>query len=144
VSAAVAPKRTGIDHFSPTVSDVEASAAWYARVLGLERIPGVVPHHGTGSEGYAILLKDPNTGELIGLHQHEGSEAGRFDETRSGLDHLAWGVPSRADLVLWVEWLDQLEIDHSGITDKRGTRSYSVVVFRDPDNIQLELISRDA
>jgi catechol 2,3-dioxygenase-like lactoylglutathione lyase family enzyme len=136
------PRRTGIDHFSPTVSDVEASAAWYAQVLGLERIPGQVPHHGGDGAGYAVLLKDPLTGELIGLHQHEGSEAGRFDETRSGLDHLAWGVPSRADLELWVGWLDELKIEHSGITDMSGSRAYSVVVFRDPDNIQLELIAR--
>jgi glyoxylase I family protein len=136
------PKRTGIDHFSPTVSDAETSAAWYARVLGLERLPGMVRHHAGGSEGYAILLKDPGTGELIGLHQHDGSDPDRFDERRSGLDHLAWGVPSRADLDRWASWLDQLGIGHSGITEVGGSRPYSLIVFRDPDNIQLELIAR--
>ena len=30
-----APAVTGVHHFSPTVSDVEASAQWYERVFGL-------------------------------------------------------------------------------------------------------------
>ena len=58
---------TGIHHFSPTVSDVEASAAWYARVFGLQRLPRTAPHHGDETGGYAVLLLDPRTGLLIGL-----------------------------------------------------------------------------
>jgi hypothetical protein len=34
-----APATAGIHHFSPTVSDVEVSAAWYTEVFGLERLP---------------------------------------------------------------------------------------------------------
>jgi glyoxylase I family protein len=136
------PPTTGFDHFSPTVADAEVSAAWYAEVFGLERIPGVVPHHGDEAGGHAILLVDPRTRALIGVHQHVGFVDGRFDERRAGLDHLAWGVTTRAQLAEWVRWLDQLGVRHSGITDIRGDRSYSVVVFRDPDGIQLELIAR--
>jgi glyoxylase I family protein len=36
-STAAAPAITGVNHFSPTVSDVEASAAWYERVFGMNR-----------------------------------------------------------------------------------------------------------
>lgn len=136
------PATTGFDHFAPTVSDAEASAAWYAEVFGLERLPIQVAHHGDASPGYAILLRDPRTNALVGLHQHEQSLGGPFDERRSGLDHMAWGVASRGDLERWAQWLDTLHIAHSGITDVRGHRSYSVIVFRDPDNIQLELIHR--
>jgi catechol-2,3-dioxygenase len=35
-----APAVTGFHHFSPTVSDVEASAQWYERVFGMNRVPG--------------------------------------------------------------------------------------------------------
>ena len=33
------PALAGIHHVAITVSDVEASAAWYERVLGLQRLP---------------------------------------------------------------------------------------------------------
>ena len=35
-----APAVTGFHHFSPTVSDVEASAQWYERVFAMNRVPG--------------------------------------------------------------------------------------------------------
>jgi glyoxylase I family protein len=50
------------------------------------------------------------------------------------------GVAERADLDAWVSWLDSLGIAHSGAIDTDKPVPYSVVVFRDPDNIQLELI----
>jgi glyoxylase I family protein len=136
------PATTGIHHFSPTVSDVEASAAWYEKVFGLDRIPTVAPHHDDEDGGYAILLIDPRSGLLIGLHHHVAAIDGAFDERRVGLDHIAWGVPEHADLHAWTAWLDELGITHSGVIDKASARPYSVVVFRDPDNIQLELFHR--
>ena len=143
-SLSTGPSTTGFDHFAPTVSDAEASAAWYAEVFGLERLPATVAHHGDGSAGYAILLRDPQTNVLIGVHQHDQSHDGPFDERCPGLDHMAWGVASRVELERWAQWLDVLHVAHSGITDIRGHRSYSVIVFRDPDNIQLELIARSS
>jgi len=138
------PSTTGFDHFAPTASDAEASAAWYAEVFGLERLPARPAHHGDASAGYAILLLDPQTGALIGIHHHEESLDEPFDERRLGLDHMAWSVASRGELERWAQWLDEHRVDHSGITDVTGQRSYSVIVFRDPDNIQLELISRSS
>jgi glyoxylase I family protein len=138
------PSTTGFDHFAPTVSDAEASAAWYAEVFSLERLPAKVAHHGKTSPGYAILLRDPQTDALVGIHQHDQSPEGPFDERHSGLDHMAWGVASRQELERWAQWLDTLGVAHSGITDITGPRSYSVIVFRDPDNIQLELIARSS
>ena len=38
-----APAVTGFHHFSPTVSDVEASAQWYERVFGMNRVPVTFP-----------------------------------------------------------------------------------------------------
>jgi glyoxylase I family protein len=40
----------------------------------------------------------------------------------------------------WATWLDELGVEHSGVIDTDKPVPYSVVVFRDPDNIQLELI----
>src|SRR6476469_3550711 len=115
------PSMARIHHLSSTVTDVEASAAWYQRVLGLERIPPRFPHFGNEETGYAVVLADPATGVMIGLH------------------HIAIAVPARSDLDAWAAWLDHLDVPHAGVNDATDPVKYSVLVFRDPDNIQLEL-----
>ena len=134
-----APAVTGFHHFSPTVSDVEASAQWYERVFGMNRVPVPFPHHGAEDSGYAVLLLDPRSGAAIGLHHHDANPGQLFEECRTGLDHISFGVAGRADLDTWAAWLDELGIEHSGVIDTDSPIPYSVVVFRDPDNIQLEL-----
>lgn len=134
-----APAVTGFHHFSPTVSDVEASARWYERVLGMNRVPVTFPHYGAEAEGYAVLLMDPRSGIAIGLHHHDANPGQPFQESRTGLDHIAFGVAERADLDTWASWLNELGIENSGVIDTDIPVPYSVVVFRDPDNIQLEL-----
>jgi glyoxylase I family protein len=134
-----APAVTGFHHFSPTVSDVEASAQWYERVFRMNRVPVPFPHYGAEDSGYAVLLMDPRSGAAIGLHHHDANPGQPFHESRTGLDHISFGVAGRADLTEWAAWLDQLGIEHSGVIDTDSPIPYSVVVFRDPDNIQLEL-----
>jgi glyoxylase I family protein len=53
---------------------------------------------------------------------------------------MSFGVADRASLDVWAGWLDELGIEHSGVIDAEKPMPYSVVVFRDPDNIQLEFI----
>jgi len=67
---------------------------------------------------------------------HDGTaEGGPFDERRVGLDHLAFHITDPDELRHWVTHLDELGVLHSGIIDS----GYGpTVVFRDPDNIQLE------
>ena len=121
------------------MSDVEASAQWYERVFGMNRIPVPFPHHGAEDSGYAVLLMDPRSGAVIGLHHHDANPGQLFEECRTGLDHISFGVAGRADLDTWAAWLDELGVEHSGVIDTDSPLPYSVVVFRDPDNIQLEL-----
>ena len=135
-----APAVTGFHHFSPTVSDVEASAQWYERVFGMNRVPVTFPHYGDEESGYAVLLIDPRSGVAIGLHHHEDNPGQPFRESQTGLDHISFGVADRADLHAWASWLGELGVEHSGVIDTDQPVPYSVVVFRDPDNIQLELI----
>lgn len=135
------PPTTGLHHFSPTVSDVERSADWYCRVFGLQRLEREPRHHLDESGGYAVLLVDPVTGLLIGLHHHSGFHGGAFDERRAGLDHIAWGVSSNADLTAWSDWLTELHVEHSGVIEMTDA-NYSCIVLRDPDNIQLEIFFR--
>ena len=138
--SATAPTVTGYHHFAPTVSDVEASAQWYERVFGMTRVPVAFPHHGEEKGGYAVVLTEPRSGIALGLHHHDGNPGQLFDEKRTGLDHMSFAVTGRADLEAWASWLDSLGIENSGVVDTDDPVPYSVVVFRDPDNIQLELI----
>ena len=133
------PPMAGFHHFGATVTDVEASAAWYQRVLGLERIPAEFPHYGNEETGYTVLLTDLSCGIVIGVHHNTRNNGQPFDETRTGLDHISISVPSRSDLESWAEWLDSSAVPHSGVTDVDNPIKYSALVFRDPDNIQLEL-----
>jgi glyoxylase I family protein len=128
------PAIRGVSHIELSVRDAEQSAAWYGRVFGMEMFtPLARPDWGPG---LVTTLLHP-TGFVIGLLQHEPCEDGRFSEFRLGLDHLAFDIESRAELESWVAHLDACGVDHSPIKDE----SYvSVVVFRDPDNIQLELM----
>src|ERR1700742_1049992 len=62
-------------------------------------------------------------------------------ETASGELLVDSRVGSRAHLTPWLAWLDELGVEHTGIRDLAEPFVYSTVVFRDPDNNQLELIA---
>ena len=74
------------------------------------------------------------------MHHHESNDGESFDESRTGLDHMGFGVANRADLDTWAAKLDELGIAHTGVRDIEGPAPFSTLVFRDPDNIQLEFI----
>ena len=135
------PAITGVHHFSPTVRDVEASAEWYQKVFGLERVPVTFPHHEREETGYAVLLIDSKSGLAIGLHQHTGNRGESFDECRTGLDHIGFNVADRAEMDRWAEHLTSVGVEHSGVRDITDPMPFSTLVFRDPDNIQLELFT---
>ena len=69
------------------------------------------------------------------MTQTATAETGTFDETRVGLDHLAFEVANREELERWVSHLEAHGVSNSGIIDGGFGPT---VVFRDPDNIQLE------
>lgn len=134
------PAVSGVHHVSTTVGDVEASAAWYERVLGMNRLPVTFPHHGDEDGGYAVVLVEPRSGVMLGLHHHAANPGDGFDERRTGLDHLSFGVADRAELDAWAAWLDEQGVAHSGVRDLTSPMPFATLVFRDPDDIQLEFI----
>jgi glyoxylase I family protein len=134
------PAIKGFHHFSITATDLDASVAWYQRVLGLEPLPMTFPHYGSEESGHAVVLLEPTQGWAIGIHRHATNPGTPASETATGLDHFAFAVSSREDLDAWASWLDELGVAHAGVTDTTDPMPYSVLVFRDPDNIQLELV----
>ena len=129
------PDIAGIHHISVTVTDIERSVPWYSEVLGLGTL---MEEKHPDDSGYAVVLGKPDWSMCVGVHTHPTNAHERFSEARTGLDHISFGVASRAELDAWDARLTQLGVEHSPITDRQG---YSVLVFRDPDNIQLEFIA---
>jgi catechol 2,3-dioxygenase-like lactoylglutathione lyase family enzyme len=136
-----APGITGVHHVSVTVCDIEASAAWYQRVFRADRVPMEFPHYEREHTGFGVLLVDTRSGLAIGLHTNTGNGGEQFDEARTGLDHVGFNVASREELEAWTAWLDELGVEHSGIRTGDQPFPFATLVFRDPDNIQLELFT---
>jgi glyoxylase I family protein len=129
------PDVSGIHHVSVTVTDIERSVPWYCDLLGLTKL--MEEPHPDGA-GYAVVLGKPDWSMCVGLHTHRTNERERFSESRTGLDHIGFMVSGRADLDAWESQLTELGVEHSPVNDQGG---YAVLVFRDPDNIQLEFFS---
>jgi catechol 2,3-dioxygenase-like lactoylglutathione lyase family enzyme len=85
---------------------------------------------------------------MIVLHRHDVNEGERFSERRTGLDHAGFMVATREDLEKWQDHLEARGVTRSAQADGPLTQSPitdapygSVLVFRDPDNIQLEFFA---
>jgi catechol 2,3-dioxygenase-like lactoylglutathione lyase family enzyme len=127
---------TGFHHLSLTVTDLDVSAAWYREVFGLQQIM-----EETYDGGRVLVFMQPETGVFLTLNAHEGNDGRLFAETRTGLDHVSFTVGSRSELTGWEKTLRDRGVRVSPISDQPWG---SVLVFRDPDNIQLELCAPPA
>jgi glyoxylase I family protein len=124
------PTITGGHHIALTVSDADRSAAWYEDLLGLQTVM-----RGDDETVRFRVLAHPESGWIIGVREYLGKNDGAFDEFRTGLDHFAFGVSTRVELERWEAALNDRNVPFTPIAE---TPIGSVIVFRDPDNIQLE------
>jgi len=129
------PSINGVGHIDLTVRDGERSVKWWEQVMGFKLVN--ISEHEGGRKGYGMLHP---CGIPVILQQHAHTATERFDEQAIGLDHLAFRVPDRETLEAWAGHLDTLGIAHSGIQEENGG---PLIVFRDPDNIQLEVWAFD-
>ena len=123
----------GIHHLTLNVTDLERSKAFYAGVLGFvadQDFPGEKLRFRLGP--YTRLVLRPPLPFT--------PEGDRFSEVRIGLDHVALGVKTRADLEQLVDTLRAAGVATRGIqSDAVGP---GVVSFRDPDNIAWEFFEQ--
>lgn len=130
---------TGFSHVRLTVTDIARSRRFYDDVLGLPVAFEVPPDadEATREELWwlfgGVVYQVP--GGFFGLRP-VAPGGDRFTEDRAGLDHLAFKVPSRADLDAAAATLDGLGIAHDGVKD---IGVGCLLEFRDPDNVALEL-----
>jgi glyoxylase I family protein len=124
------PTIVGAHHVAFTVRDADRSAQWYQDLLGMQ-----VVVKGDDDVVRFRVLAHPESGWMIGVRQYCGREDRAFDEFRTGLDHFAFAVSSQAELDAWEQQLGEAGVP---FTPSAQTPIGTVIVFRDPDNIQLE------
>lgn len=123
----------GLGHVAVTVTDIDRGREWYSQLFGSQ--PVLDENAGT----FYHVVWALGGGSLFGIHTHpRENEQSDFSEFRTGLDHIAFAVPSRSDLETWEKRLDELGIRHGGIVDAPYGSGLS---FRDPDNLPLELFA---
>ena len=114
----------GVSHIQLRVSDLDASVAWYQRVLGLDELR-------RDPERYVALQSTAGRFRLV---LSSGGEA----ESGGALDHIAFAVTDLDALEAWTAHLTAIGIAHEGIST--NIAGQSVDLF-DPDGNNIELIS---
>jgi catechol-2,3-dioxygenase len=126
------PKFPAVAHVALTVSDLDRSRTWYQRLFGSDPVldQDTGPFHQVAWSVSGALVA------IIWFPDLHSSEP--FDERRPGLDHLAFTCSNRSELEAWERRLNELDIPNGGVVD---ASHYSVLPFRDPDNIALEFFA---
>lgn len=122
----------GVDHLGLTVSDLDRSTGWYCDHLGF--VPFVrYTNAAAGAEVQVLRLE--GSPMRLSLRRFDDGDPAAFDERRIGLDHVALRVSDDNDLAAW-----QVRLEDVGVRcDRTDLPELSILVFRDPDNIQIEL-----
>lgn len=123
-------------HLSLSVPDLERSVAWYQEVLGLQITAEV-----EGAGFRRTRMRSAGGGVTFTLTCHDERSGDRFDERRTGMDHVSFRLAAE-ELAGWKARLEQFDVDHSEI--KAASGESVMITLRDPDNIQLELFFGDS
>lgn len=129
------PTLAGYSHLSLSITDLDQSTEWYCDVLGFEIVAN------TEGDGFSRnRLRQPDAGITLTLTAHQAGSADRFDERRTGLDHVSFVVPSIDDIHDFKQCFQDRGVEHSDVKPTAGGAG-GMITFRDPDNIQLEVFA---
>ncbi len=131
-----------LNHAAWVTHDVEATAAFYTRIMGMELASTVyddrVPSTGDAFPYFHIFfrMQDGSTiafFEAPGLPQRPAPSHPAYDI----FDHIALQTRDRAHVLRWLDWLRSNGIEVTGPVDHKGL-IYSIY-FHDPNGLRLEI-----
>ena len=123
------PALDAFSHVSLTVTDPARSAEFYNRTLGTETI-----FSSDGDAGQLVIVA--RAGVMVALRNHSGAADEGFDPSRIGLDHVAFQVPSQAELQAWHAGL----LADGVVCSEIESSPFGLHLnLKDPDNIAIEL-----
>jgi catechol 2,3-dioxygenase-like lactoylglutathione lyase family enzyme len=125
-----APALAGLHHLKLPVSDLDASLAWYLRVLGAAHLPQFDHVDGTGRR-YAVIVAVPGLDVPLELRWAPPA-AGDV----AGYDPINFAAASVDDLHAWSAHLDAEQVVNSGVIE--GGAGH-LLVFADPDGMYLRI-----
>jgi catechol 2,3-dioxygenase-like lactoylglutathione lyase family enzyme len=122
------PEVAGLHHIQFPVSDLDASIAWFGRVLGA-RHHHAFDHHDADKVRYAVILEVPGLPFPLQLRLSHA-----LAEAIAGYEPVTFGAADRAHLDEWAEHLDACGVEHSGV---RRARIGETIDFASPDGARL-------
>src|SRR5262249_45028942 len=130
-----------IHHLRLTVTDLARSREFYTELLGFQvAVESPPPGDPAAEEAFKILFGGivMIRGNLLMGLRPMAPAGDRFDPDRVGLDHLSFGVASRAELVQDAALFDARGVPR-GETPTLLSSAIDVLPSEHPDAMQLEL-----
>jgi catechol 2,3-dioxygenase-like lactoylglutathione lyase family enzyme len=125
----IAPQTTGVHHLALRAADLARAHAFYGQTLGFPIVLETWESFVALAGATVLVVHGPGSRTPAG---------DRFDPFRVGLDHIALGCPSEAELERVAAALGAAGVASTGIRfDVVLRRRY--VAFKDPDGIAWEL-----
>lgn len=124
----IALQTTGVHHLTLRSTDLARARSFYGGTLGLPIVLETPTLFVALAGDTALAVRGPDARTQLG---------DRFDPFRVGLDHVALGCSTEAELERVAAGLDSAGVPSTGLTfDQVLRRRY--VAFKDPDGIALE------
>ena len=117
-----------IQHVALSVTDITKSGPWYQELFGFQKVAEF-------AEPAPMEIYMTPDGQALDLRQDPDVTHERFTEKRPGLDHLAFVCADRTELDEWLQRIQELGVENSGLESSPfGTH----LNLKDPDGIPLE------
>jgi catechol 2,3-dioxygenase-like lactoylglutathione lyase family enzyme len=129
------PEVAGLHHIQFPVSDLEASIAWFERVLGARYQPEL-DHHDADNVRFAVILVVPGLPFPVQLRMSHA-----LARAIAGYEPVTFGAADRAHLDEWAAHLDACGVRHSGV---RRARIGETIDFTSPDGARMRFYTMPA